>query len=90
MSRIPCGNFCSYSIPFDVVTDYEFWAEHSTNQQARIILFSLLGNTIFAYLGNHCYFYHLFNLIELDRLKDLNSRIHAYSTLICGMRVGTK
>lgn len=61
---------------------------YTPNQQPHIVLALLLGTTIFAELGNHCYFNYLVNLIDLDKVWHSNCCVAAYATLIRGMRNG--
>lgn len=39
-----------------------------------------------ALLGNHYYFHYLVNLMDLDKVNDLNWEVVAYSTIIHGVR----
>ena len=87
---IPPGDHLSCSTLEDLVNDDEQWAQHSPDQQSRLILTFLLDITILADLGNRCYFHYLVSLVDLDRVRYLYWRVLAYSTLIHGMRQGVQ
>lgn len=61
-----------YSILVDLMQDDEQWSRHSTDQQSRCILTLILNMTVSANLSNHCHFYYLVYLVDLNRVRSMN------------------
>jgi len=90
IGNIPHGDSFPYIILFTLMGEDAGWVTHTPDQRCQIIVALFLNATILAELGNHCCFHYLFNLVDLDRVRNLNLEVGAYANLIEGIRSGVR